>query len=244
MKMSPQGVVELCASEGIVIKRYLDSVNVWTIGVGHTRNAGEPNPENYKKEMPVEECMDLLMRDLVKYENGVNAVIGDREVSQHAFDGMVHFHYNTGGIRKASFVPYLLDGNMEEAEKRILFWKKPASILTRRKREVALMINGVYSSDGIVPVYKTNNKNKPVYSHNFDAKGWVESKMPVEPKEPPDLPVEKPNELVEELEIFEEAALEDEMPPVQEPEINSKWYLAFYAGGAIAVIIAYIMFLA
>ncbi|WP_428141663.1 glycoside hydrolase family protein, partial [Bradyrhizobium sp.] len=34
----------LISHEGIVLSRYKDSVGVWTIGVGHTKAAGNPDP--------------------------------------------------------------------------------------------------------------------------------------------------------------------------------------------------------
>jgi hypothetical protein len=36
MRVSPQGIAELASHEGIVPYPYLDSVGVWTLGIGHT----------------------------------------------------------------------------------------------------------------------------------------------------------------------------------------------------------------
>ena len=52
LRASPQGVVALAGHEGIVPAPYLDSVKVWTYGVGHTAAAGAPFPEGMPKGMP------------------------------------------------------------------------------------------------------------------------------------------------------------------------------------------------
>ena len=52
MKMSDRGRAELAGHEGIVPGPYLDSVGVWTFGVGHTANAGAPDPRAMPRGMP------------------------------------------------------------------------------------------------------------------------------------------------------------------------------------------------
>lgn len=41
MKLSKQGAMELIGHEAIVQTRYRDTKNIWTIGVGHTKAAGD-----------------------------------------------------------------------------------------------------------------------------------------------------------------------------------------------------------
>jgi lysozyme len=174
MKTSVKGLVELVAHEGIVIKRYKDSVGVWTVGVGHTKAAGGIDPVNYTRTLTVEQCLDMLMVDISKYEKSVNRLVVGRKIPQHMYDGMVSFHYNTGKISSASFVKYLLSGASKEAYKRILWWKKPAEIIGRRTKEAKLMVYGEYSSDGKkIPVYKTNSRHQPVLSHYADIREWA-----------------------------------------------------------------------
>ncbi|MEP2947392.1 MAG: hypothetical protein ABJN11_14115 [Lentilitoribacter sp.] len=48
MKTSERGLAEIASHEGIVMSKYKDSVGVWTIGIGHTKNAGAPDPEKLK----------------------------------------------------------------------------------------------------------------------------------------------------------------------------------------------------
>jgi GH24 family phage-related lysozyme (muramidase) len=64
MKLSKQGAMELIGHEAIVQTRYRDSKNIWTIGVGHTRAAGEPDPATYTETMPLNEVFKLFQRDM------------------------------------------------------------------------------------------------------------------------------------------------------------------------------------
>ena len=44
-----QGAMELIGHEAIVQTRYRDTRNIWTIGVGHTKAAGDPDPAAYDR---------------------------------------------------------------------------------------------------------------------------------------------------------------------------------------------------
>lgn len=175
MKTSKRGLIEICESEGIVVERYLDVVMVWTIGVGHTKAAGGLDPKKFLGTMSVEDCLNLFIKDVVKYENRVRQALKGKDVEQHVFDGLVSFDYNTGGVKRASFMPYLLSGNMKEAKRRFLFWNKPSSIIGRRKKEAALIFSGKYSSDHKVPVYTSTVSYKPLFSHLYDVGQWLDT---------------------------------------------------------------------
>ena len=81
MKTSQRGLAEIAAHEGIVMSKYKDSVDVWTIGIGHTKNAGAPDPSKVKGELPLDKIMEIFERDIGKFETRVlNAF--KRELSQ------------------------------------------------------------------------------------------------------------------------------------------------------------------
>jgi len=143
MKTSQRGINDLILSEGLVTKAYKDSVGVWTIGVGHTAAAGPPAP---KAGMTItrQEAIDLLAKDLGKYEATVNKVLPD--VPQHVFDGAVSFHFNTGSIAKATWPKLYKAGKLKEAKSSFLTWNKPPEIIKRRKREAALIFDGTYAT--------------------------------------------------------------------------------------------------
>lgn len=147
MKMSREGAKELIGHEAIVQTRYLDSKNIWTLGVGHTKAAGAPDPKTFTGKMPLSEVIDLFMKDLKKYEDAVNAAV-KVTVSQTQFDALVSFHFNTGRIGSAALVTSLNAGKKAQAAAEFLNWKKPPEIIGRRTKEQKLFRDGVYSNGG------------------------------------------------------------------------------------------------
>src|SRR5690606_26793868 len=103
MNLSRQGLMELIGHEAIVQTRYRDSAGVWTIGVGHTRAAGPPDPRTFEGTMSLTEVIALFRRDVTAYSAAVRAAIRV-PVSQTEFDALVSFHYNTGAIGRAALV--------------------------------------------------------------------------------------------------------------------------------------------
>lgn len=143
MRVSTKGLMALISHEGIVQSRYKDSVGVWTVGVGHTAAAGGIDPAKFRGELSIPEVMDLLRKDIAKYEVGVNRAV-KVPLAQHEFDALVSFHYNTGAIGKASFVRKLNAGDRAGAMKGIMDWRKPKEIIPRRKAERDLFRTGKY----------------------------------------------------------------------------------------------------
>lgn len=145
MKTSLEGLISLVAHEGIVLSRYKDSVGVWTIGVGHTKAAGGLDPSSFSGAITVADAIDLLRKDIVKYETGVNRAV-KVPLAQHEFDALVSFHYNTGAIGRASFVNRLNAGDRAGAALGMMDWKKPKEIIPRRTAERDLFLRGKYAS--------------------------------------------------------------------------------------------------
>ena len=143
MKTSTAGLMALTAHEGIVLSRYKDSVGVWTIGIGHTKAAGNPDPATFAGSLMIGEAFGLLRHDIMKYEADVNRAV-KVPLAQHEFDALVSFHYNTGQIGKASFVKRLNAGDRAGAIKGIMDWRKPPEIIPRRAAERDLFKTGVY----------------------------------------------------------------------------------------------------
>jgi lysozyme len=148
MKTSPRGIEDLVLSEDLRLKAYRDSGGVWTIGVGHTAAAGPPVP---RAGMTItrQEALDILARDLAKFEAGVNAVLPN--VPQHVFDAAVSFHFNTGKIGSASWPRAYKAGRMAEAERLLKLWNKDngkivQGLVNRRAHEADLMFRGKYRS--------------------------------------------------------------------------------------------------
>lgn len=165
MKTSIEGKIELLGHEGICLKPYLDSVNVWTIGGGATKSE-IPGLNGSHRELTIKEVLDLFDVSLVKYENAVNKAL-KVEITQKQFDALVSICYNigTGGLVKSTFMKLINSKATNQAiSNAILMWRKPIEILGRRKKEAKLYTEGVYSNGGKCLVFPVNSNHRPVYS--------------------------------------------------------------------------------
>jgi lysozyme len=163
MKVSERGLAEIAAHEGIVLSRYKDSVGVWTIGIGHTVNAGQPDPSKVTRELSLTEVMEIFARDVAKFEKRVSKAF-TKPLSQSQFDAAVSFDFNTGGIHKASWVKKFNAGDIKGARKNFMLWRKPAEIIPRRQAECDLFFDGAYSGNGKANVYKASSSGKVLWS--------------------------------------------------------------------------------
>jgi lysozyme len=152
MRMSIAGAKELAGHEAIVLTRYLDSVGVWTIGIGHTAAAGPPDPDHPAPALSLAEAFALFRQDLATYEADVNAAVRI-PLAQHEFDALVSFHFNTGRIATASLTASINAGNTTLAATQFMNWKRPAAIIPRRRKEQLLFRSGVYSNAGKATLY-------------------------------------------------------------------------------------------
>ena len=153
MRTSQKGQVELVGHEAIVTSSYLDSVKVWTWGVGHTAAAGSPKPgPGLLQDSSIPEIMHVFGNDLSQYERRVEKAF-TVQLTQEQFDAAVSFDFNTGGILRASWVRLFNSGDVKGARSAFMQWNKPSSIIGRRKKECKLFFDGIYSNGGKASVY-------------------------------------------------------------------------------------------
>lgn len=183
MDVSARGLAEIVSHEGIVTRRYRDSVGVLTIGVGHTKAAGPPDPAVYTGEMTVEEALVLFRKDVARYAADVTKAV-KVPVTQYEFDALVSFHYNTGAIGRASLIKSLNAGNRAQAAAQFMNWSTPAEIIGRRTKEMVLFRTGAYQSDPKASVWTTDSAGKVQWS-----KGKVVSILSLLGDAPAPLPV-------------------------------------------------------
>ena len=169
MKTSDKGIAFLVAHEGVVPGPYLDSVSVWTFGIGHTKAAGSPDPASLPRGMPADldaalrEVFTVFRRDLAKYEADVERALGRTPAAQHEFDAAVSFHFNTGAIGRAAWVDLWKRGQKADAARSMLAnWRKPAEIIGRRTAERDLFLTGSYGTDKAT-VWQVNTDGKVVW---------------------------------------------------------------------------------
>lgn len=166
MRTSPQGVAFLAAHEGVVPAPYLDSVGVWTFGIGHTASADAPIPASLPRGMPADleaalaQVFEVFRRDLVRYEASVTAAIGRMPVTQAQFDAAISFHFNTGAIGRATWVDLWRRGDVAAAARSMLQWRTPPEILERRQAESHLFATGDYGH-AQTAIWTVTTRNRP-----------------------------------------------------------------------------------
>lgn len=167
-RTTDRGQLALIRHEGIVPGPYLDVKNVWTFGIGHTAEAGPPDPAQMPRGMPsdvvagIRESFRLFRSDLAAYEAEVRRAV-KVPLAPHEFDALVSFHYNTGGIAKAALTRHLNAGDRESAAEAFLNWRRPASIIARRESERDLFRHGRYPG-GSVPVWSVDRNGRVDFS--------------------------------------------------------------------------------
>ena len=163
MKTSERGLAEIASHEGIVMSKYKDSVGVWTIGIGHTKNAGAPDPEKLKDALSLDKIMQIFASDIKKFETRVLSAF-TRTLTQAQFDAAVSFDFNTGAIHRASWVKQFNKGEDQAARWAFMKWRKPREIIPRRQAECDLFFHGRYSGNGKVNVYRATSKGRVMWS--------------------------------------------------------------------------------
>jgi lysozyme len=121
MKMSAKGRQDVCHHEGIRKKPYLDSILLWTTGVGHliapieqqkmtldqrkeAKKAGKlPCPAEWNRTLTDAEVDQILQDDLARFERGVLRYCPSN-LTQGRFDALVSFAFNAGlgALQKSS----------------------------------------------------------------------------------------------------------------------------------------------
>lgn len=195
MKVSEKGLIEIANHEGIVPYPYLDSVGVWTFGIGHTHHAGKPFPKHMTlgKNYGVAYCMELFKEDMKIYEKRVNDAV-KVPLEQHEFDALVSFDFNTGGIYRARLTRRLNKGHSRQSvADAFMGWTKPKEIIGRRRKEKALFASGNYSAKGRAPVHKANSKGRVSYGKG--SKMVNVAKLLSKPEEKAPEPNKKDNQL-------------------------------------------------
>ena len=142
MKTSQAGVDLIKSFEGLRNEAYLDAVNVWTVGYGHT------GPDVVKGTWyTTQQAEVVLKKDLAKFEEAVNRLINVK-LNQYQFDALVSFTFNVGtGALEASTLRKRLNEGQDPsvvAKEELPRWNKGdknktlEGLTRRRMQEVEL----------------------------------------------------------------------------------------------------------
>lgn len=148
MQTSEDGIAALEFEEGVVLRAYRDVVGRWTIGPGLTAASGVVKPVSGMviSLSKSRELTALALRQ--RYEPAVvKAMPG---AAQYEFDAGVLFHWNTGAIGRASWVPLWVKKAARSAiEAKFRLWNKGGGkvlpgLVKRRDRELRILFEAVY----------------------------------------------------------------------------------------------------
>lgn len=161
MNISDNGLIEIMSLEGVCLSPYLDSVGVWTIGVGITKYDGV-DPKNMGT-ITIDQAITMFKARIAAYVAPVQKL--GLNVSQTQFDALVSFCYNVGAGNLAKLCHGRSLAQIGEA---FALYHHPPEVTERRNKEQKLFKTGVYSSNGKVLVFPVNAAHKPQYSKGYE----------------------------------------------------------------------------
>lgn len=139
-EMSENGLKFLMANEGVVLKPYLDTKGIPTIGVGNTYYEDGSKVKMTDSPITQARAMELFKYILKNYELTVYSNTRD-DINQNQFDSLVSFTYNVGqqAFKNSTLVKRINARSSDQSiENAFMMWNKPKEIIGRRKKEVKL----------------------------------------------------------------------------------------------------------
>lgn len=143
MRISEAGVDLIKSFEGCKLKSYKCPAGIWTIGYGHT-GSGVTSGLSIDEQ----EAESLLYDDLVKFEDGVNKLTQELDITQGMFDALVCFAYNVGldALARSTLLKLLKQNKVLEASEQFKRWNKAngkelAGLTRRRNAEAELFLS-------------------------------------------------------------------------------------------------------
>ena len=161
--------LELAFHEAVVRQAYLDSAGRWTWSVGLTSATGHDVKRYIGVKQPMQRCMDIYVWALRNYAIQVEAAFVGFPLTQNQFAAAVSFHWNTGAIRRASWVKKVKEGDLD-AEDSFLEWrmskgKVVPALEERRVMEWDLWSRNRWSNNGTILEYtRLTARNTPVWA--------------------------------------------------------------------------------
>ncbi len=150
-KISSEGLALIKQWEGLRLEAYKDSVEVWTIGYGHTSTAGKPFVH---KGMIIteKEAEEVLLQDLRQFENAIEKNV-TVSLTDEQFAALVSFCYNVGIVAfcKSTLLKKLNNSEYEAVPSELQKWTKSGGkrlhgLVHRRAAEAGLWAKGAYVS--------------------------------------------------------------------------------------------------
>ncbi len=178
-RLTPRIVAAVAHEEGLVLEAYLDSKNVWTVALGVAETGGHDVRRFKDKPISVDQAVRLSIDAMrADYLPAVQAAFDGHRLKEHEIAGALSFHWNTGAIKRASWVKAWRDGDIADARKRYGEWRKPREILPRRNRDAALFFDGEWPTDMRAPIWSVAKPSyRPVKPRPLDILPMLEQIM-------------------------------------------------------------------
>lgn len=124
MQMTEEGLALIRRFEGFRANAYRCPAGVWTVGFGHTSEAGPPAVRP-GLQVSEEEAQRILAADVQHVADHVAPLLA-REVSAAQFSALVSFAYNVGvpAFRSSSVLKAVNAGRFAEVPARLKLWVK------------------------------------------------------------------------------------------------------------------------
>ena len=121
MNISANGLDLITRWEGLKLTRYICPAGKPTIGVGHVILPSENIPNTITREF----AMELLKKDVERFEKAVNTLI-TVELNQNQFDALVCFIFNTGegGLKNTGVSKAVNSKNFAAVPAALRLWNK------------------------------------------------------------------------------------------------------------------------
>ena len=141
MKISKEGIALIKKFEGLELEAYQDSVGVWTIGYGHTKDVEQG------LTITEEEAETMLMIELEEYEGYIEKLV-KVPLTQCQFDALVCWVYNLGptNLSRSTLLTVLNQARFDDVPSDINRWNKAGGEvlqgLVRRREAEAMLFKG------------------------------------------------------------------------------------------------------
>lgn len=141
MTTSQNGINLIKKSEGCRLTAYQDSVDVWTIGYGHTKGVKEGDT------ITQAQADEFLIEDIKPCENDINTHV-HVQLTQNMFNALVDFAFNlgTGSLNGSTLLKKVNAGLFQDAAIEFDKWihagsRVLAGLLARREAEKQLFLS-------------------------------------------------------------------------------------------------------
>jgi lysozyme len=159
--ISALGLIDIISHEGICLDPYLDSVGVWTIGIGQTKSDGI-DPQ-HSPRLTLQQAIDLFKKKITEYTGAVDDVMKTDGLAfnQFQYDALSSACYNFGPGNLHTLCHHR---NLAQIGEALMLYTKPPEITARRRDEQRLYKTGAYANrDGKVLLFPVTAAHRPNY---------------------------------------------------------------------------------